>query len=97
VRASRLPLSIVVVGIGGEDFSNMEGLGGSNLGSRAAGYVERDVVQFSSFAEASHDGGALAARLLAELPGQFLAYMRCGSRPGKPGCMAVCASRCFEG
>ena len=76
MRASRLPLSIIVVGIGGEDFSNMQGLGSSKLGSVAAGFVERDVVGFAAFGDVAHDGSALAAQLLAKLPGQFLAYMR---------------------
>ena len=68
----------MIVGIGSEDFSNMEVLDSDRqrLGSPATGYAERDIVQFVSFRSFGHDGNALAAQLLAELPGQFLSYMR---------------------
>jgi hypothetical protein len=78
VAASRLPLSIMIVGIGSEDFSNMEMLDADRrrLGSAATGYAERDIVQFVAFNQFARDGNALAAALLAEMPGQLLSYMR---------------------
>ncbi|KAH9694193.1 protein bonzai 3 [Citrus sinensis] len=61
VRASDLPLSILIVGVGGADFTQMEILDADNgrrLESSTDRVATRDIVQF-------------------ELPGQFLTYMRC--------------------
>lgn len=38
--------------------------------------AERDIVQFVNYNQFKGDAQALAAQLLAELPGQFLSYMR---------------------
>lgn len=48
VRASRLPLSIIIVGVGPADFKAMELLDGDNgvLKSTAGEAVARDIVQF---------------------------------------------------
>jgi hypothetical protein len=47
VAASSLPLSILIVGVGGADFSAMHQLDGDNrrLQSAAGQYAERDIVQ----------------------------------------------------
>lgn len=81
VNASTLPLSIVIVGVGGADFSAMELLDGdgqvlSSNGRRAA----RDIVQFVPFrkfaAMGARAGSSLASETLAEIPAQFLAHYR---------------------
>lgn len=66
VQASTLPLSVIIVGVGNADFSNMNkldgdgGLYGSN-GVRAM----RDIVQFVPFRNMQFDGNMLAKELLA--------------------------------
>lgn len=77
VQASRLPLSILIVGVGTEDFSNMEILDADKHVLEIDGVrAERDIVQFVEFSRFKGNGEALAAELLEELPGQFLSYMR---------------------
>lgn len=78
VDASALPLSIIIVGVGHDDFRSMSALDSdrSALIAPDGRVAERDIVQFVEFAKHSNDGAALAADLLAELPGQFLQYMR---------------------
>jgi hypothetical protein len=54
VRGSSLPLSIIIVGVGQEDFSSMEVLDADKepLYSRThKKYMERDIVQFVPFRE----------------------------------------------
>lgn len=77
VAASRLPLSILIVGVGDEDFTNMEILDADKSLLQIDGMqAERDIVQFVKFNSFKGNGEALAAQLLEELPGQFLEYMR---------------------
>lgn len=68
VQASHLPMSVIIVGIGNADFSDMQMLGGDDgiLRSPKGEPVLRDIVQFVSFrnfkqvrAIKSHDGGSL--------------------------------------
>jgi len=77
IAASSLPLSILIVGVGSGDFGGMEALDSDrkklSINGRTA---ERDIVQFVEFRKYKNRGDALAAELLAELPGQFLAYCR---------------------
>ena len=76
VEASRLPLSIVIVGIGNADFQNMveldsdDGLLESKNGKRAI----RDLVQFVPFAKFEGNGEELAKEVLKEIPGQIVEY-----------------------
>lgn len=51
VNASRLPMSIIIVGVGGADFSAMEFLDGDDgrLRSMSGETVMRDIVQFVPF------------------------------------------------
>lgn len=51
VNASRLPMSIIIVGVGGADFAAMEFLDGDDgrLRSMAGEPVMRDIVQFVPF------------------------------------------------
>ena len=85
IRASFLPMSIIIVGVGGADFSAMEELDSDdatlNVGSIAA---KRDIVQFVPFRkfQGEYAGESLAKEVLAELPGQVANYMsRKGIKP----------------
>ncbi|TXG65748.1 hypothetical protein EZV62_007023 [Acer yangbiense] len=79
VRASDLPLSILIVGVGGADFTQMEILDADNgrqLESSTGQVATRDIVQFVPMREV-HSGRISAVQaLLEELPGQFLTYMQ---------------------
>ncbi|KAK3200444.1 hypothetical protein Dsin_023859 [Dipteronia sinensis] len=79
VRASDLPLSILIVGVGGADFTQMEILDADNgrrLESSTGRLATRDIVQFVPMREV-HSGRISAVQaLLEELPGQFLTYVR---------------------
>ncbi|GLT95360.1 hypothetical protein SLE2022_130460 [Rubroshorea leprosula] len=80
VRASDLPLSILVVGVGGADFKQMEILDADNgrrLESSTGRIATRDIVQFVPMREVHSGRISVVQSLLEELPGQFLSYMRC--------------------
>ncbi|KHG03458.1 Protein BONZAI 3 -like protein [Gossypium arboreum] len=85
VRASDLPLSILIVGVGNADFKQMEVLDaddGRRLESSTGRVATRDIVQFVPMREV-HSGQISAVQaLLEELPHQFLTYNR--SRNIKP-------------
>ena len=87
VEASALPLSIIIVGVGQADFSAMEELDGDTIrltdpqGRKAV----RDIVQFVPFRDfLQGSAGAnpqmarlhLAKEVLAEVPEQFVSYMK---------------------
>lgn len=85
VKASDLPLSILIVGVGGADFKQMEILdadNGKRLESSTGRIATRDIVQFVPMRELQGREISLVQSLLEELPGQFLTYMR--SRDIKP-------------
>ncbi|KAJ0977682.1 hypothetical protein J5N97_013156 [Dioscorea zingiberensis] len=78
VRASDLPLSILIVGVGGADFKEMEILdsdNGKRLKSSTGRLATRDIVQFVPMREL-HGQISISQSLLEELPWQFLEYMR---------------------
>ena len=78
IRASVLPMSIIIVGVGGADFQAMVELDSDdaalNVGSAVA---KRDIVQFVPFRKYQGDGAAysLAQEVLAEVPNQLVEYM----------------------
>uniref|UniRef100_A0A8C3ALX4 Copine-3 n=1 Tax=Cyclopterus lumpus TaxID=8103 RepID=A0A8C3ALX4_CYCLU len=76
VNASRLPMSIIIVGVGGADFSAMEFLDGDdgNLRSAAGETAMRDIVQFVPFRQHAPHDMALAQSVLAELPDQVASF-----------------------
>ncbi|XP_014278069.1 copine-8 [Halyomorpha halys] len=89
VKASKLPMSIIIVGVGSADFSAMEQLDGDTVALTAGGEkAARDIVQFvpfSKFVGGSLPWGDLLAReVLAEIPDQFLSYMKINNIPPKP-------------
>lgn len=79
VKASDLPLSILIVGVGNADYTNMQILdadNGKRLESSTGRIASRDIVQFIPMREVQGEV-SIAQLLLEELPGQFLTYMRC--------------------
>ncbi|KAK7399288.1 hypothetical protein VNO78_10469 [Psophocarpus tetragonolobus] len=79
VKASDLPLSILIVGVGGADFKEMEVLDadkGERLESSSGRVASRDIVQFVPFRDVQSGEISVVQALLAELPTQFLSYMR---------------------
>ncbi|KAG2694927.1 hypothetical protein I3760_08G166700 [Carya illinoinensis] len=80
VKASDLPLSILIVGVGGADFGQMEVLDadkGQRLESSTDRVATRDIVQFVPMRDVHGGQISVVQALLEELPGQFLTYMRC--------------------
>jgi hypothetical protein len=85
VQASELPLSIIIVGVGSEDFSSMEFLDADRRGLKYNGVpAKRDIVQFVALRDIlSELGGdsaatraALGRKVLAEIPRQLCQFMK---------------------
>ncbi|KAL1023355.1 hypothetical protein UPYG_G00039660 [Umbra pygmaea] len=77
VNASRLPMSIIIIGVGGADFTAMDILDGDDGRLRAptGEMAARDIVQFVPFRQFQNaPREALAQSVLAELPGQLESY-----------------------
>ncbi|XP_037612363.1 copine-3-like isoform X1 [Sebastes umbrosus] len=76
VEASRLPMSIIIVGVGGADFSEMEFLDSDDklLSSPRGDVASRDIVQFVPFRDFQGNSVALAQSVLAELPDQVSSF-----------------------
>ena len=99
MEASVLPLSIIIVGVGNADFSAMKELDGDavRLTNGQGKAAARDIVQFvpfNNFAKAGLDSHLsrlhLAREVLAEVPDQFVSFMKSrGIRPKPPRVEAV--------
>ena len=78
VEASLLPLSVIIIGIGNEDFSKMEILDGDKipLVSSSGQKRVRDLVQFVSFSKFENDSKKLSEEVLAEIPKQIVDYYK---------------------
>ncbi|XP_056141591.1 copine-4 [Lampris incognitus] len=77
VQASHLPMSVIIVGVGNADFSDMQMLDGDDgiLRSPKGEPVLRDIVQFVPFRNFKHASpAALAKSVLAEVPNQVVDY-----------------------
>ncbi|KAH0849689.1 hypothetical protein HID58_096177 [Brassica napus] len=78
VSASDLPLSILIVGI-------LDADRGDRLESSTGRLASRDIVQFVALRDVQHGEISVVQALLAELPSQFLTYMRIRNmKPGPP-------------
>lgn len=86
VNASFLPLSIIIVGVGNAGFENMNILDGDNGSLKSGGRAaQRDIVQFVPFRNYKGKPLAqLAADTLAEVPGQFMQFMRSNNIQPRP-------------
>ncbi|XP_067652733.1 copine-3-like isoform X2 [Haliotis asinina] len=88
VEASKLPMSLIIVGVGGADFTMMEELDGDDglLRAPSGEPVKRDIVQFVPFREFKQSSKAeLARHVLYEVPQQVTQYYKMrGIRPSPP-------------
>src|SRR5690554_5121062 len=88
VEASTLPLSVVIIGVGDADFSDMDRLDGDDglLKNSRGESAARDIVQFVPFRKFGPTRHSeLAKEVLQEIPAQFLSYMAAmGVRPNPP-------------
>ncbi|XP_072009579.1 copine-4 [Engystomops pustulosus] len=87
VHASHLPMSVIIVGVGNADFSDMQMLDGDDgiLRSPKGEPVLRDIVQFVPFRNFKHASpAALAKSVLAEVPNQVVDYYN--GKAIKPKC-----------
>uniref|UniRef100_A0A8C5DWQ4 Copine-1-like n=1 Tax=Gouania willdenowi TaxID=441366 RepID=A0A8C5DWQ4_GOUWI len=88
VRASRLPLSIIIVGVGPSNFKAMDLLDGDDgkLKSTVGEAIARDIVQFVPYRKFKDAPiTALAQAVLAEVPNQLVSYFKMrGFDPPKP-------------
>uniref|UniRef100_A0A914XQU7 VWFA domain-containing protein n=1 Tax=Plectus sambesii TaxID=2011161 RepID=A0A914XQU7_9BILA len=93
VHASALPMSIIIVGVGQEDFSAMEALDSDKQRLKATNgsFAQRDIVQFVPFRKYQHSGSnwtaaqaALAKEVLCEVPKQLTTWMRSRGIVPKP-------------
>ncbi|VDL81179.1 unnamed protein product [Nippostrongylus brasiliensis] len=86
-QASSLPLSIIIVGVGNDEFENMNELDSDDrMLSHAGRTAQRDIVQFVPLrnflhsncvgAESERVMGLLAKEVLAEVPLQLTSYMK---------------------
>nr|CAD7568617.1 unnamed protein product [Timema californicum] len=93
VEASVLPLSVIIVGIGNADFSAMETLDADTIALKSGRKrAARDIVQFVPFNK--YMGGnqdprtarlRLAKEVLAEIPTQFISFMKANNiQPNPP-------------
>jgi hypothetical protein len=84
-------MSVIIVGIGNADFSAMEFLDADRRGLSAGGITAvRDIVQFVPFNKFLSSGDLrtanlrLAREVLAEVPKQFISYMKINKIAPKP-------------
>eukprot|EP00092_Neocalanus_flemingeri_P106493 GFUD01136651.1.p1 GENE.GFUD01136651.1~~GFUD01136651.1.p1 ORF type:complete len:613 (+),score=118.61 GFUD01136651.1:100-1938(+) len=100
IHASGLPLSIIIVGVGSEDFSAMDELDSDDsLLTNNGRTAQRDIVQFVEMQKFISGSGShyvtwnkdlLAREVLFEIPEQLVGYMKAkkfkpiGKRPARP-------------
>jgi len=83
VRASYLPISIIIIGIGDADFTDMNTLDSDDVelkdskGQKAV----RDIVQFVPMNIFQSDGTLLAEKVLEEIPQQIIDYFKLIGEP----------------
>jgi len=90
-QASKVPMSVIIVGVGSVDFKDMDTLDGdapgAELRSQRGEQCMRDIVQFVPFRDFANDPAGLAQRTLQEIPGQvatFAKKYRVGPMPPRP-------------
>uniref|UniRef100_A0A8C5HTI8 Copine-5-like n=1 Tax=Gouania willdenowi TaxID=441366 RepID=A0A8C5HTI8_GOUWI len=100
VNAAKLPMSIIIVGVGQAEFDAMVELDGDDIRISSRGKLaERDIVQFVPFRDYMDRTGnhvlsmaRLAKDVLAEIPDQLISYMK--SRAIKPNPVPPAYSLC---
>ncbi|XP_022084092.1 copine-8-like [Acanthaster planci] len=104
VTAAQLPMSIIIVGVGKEDFSKMEELDGDEVRVSSRGRkAERDIVQFVPFRDFEGEGNKilsqarLAKEVLYEIPEQITSYMKSRNiKPGAPPSPSLASHQSFQ-
>merc|ERR1712019_130470 len=92
IAASSLPLSIIIIGVGSEDFEAMEELDSDDRLLRQDNMVAaRDIVQFVELRKFIQSNGTwskdqLAKEVLAEVPAQLLSFMKMKQFPATYNC-----------
>ena len=83
VEASFLPISVIIIGIGDADFSNMDVLDADDepLVDKNGRKADRDLVQFVPFKKFSYNGQLLAQEVLEEIPKQVIEYYQHQNMP----------------
>ena len=79
VKASKYPISIIIIGVGNEDFDSMNVLDGDKVklvDHKTGEATARDIVQFVPFNRFRNDLEALAREVLCEIPDQVLEFMK---------------------
>lgn len=78
IDCSRLPLSLIIVGLGSGDFTFMQKLDDNDMQmTNAQGQkTERDLVRFVQFATAKQNPKILKEEVIKELPRQIVEYCR---------------------
>ena len=76
VEASYLPISVIIIGIGNADFSNMDVLDADDepLFDQSGRKADRDLVQFVPYKNFQNNGQKLAEQVLEEIPRQIVEY-----------------------
>ncbi|KAM9076760.1 copine-5 isoform 2-T2 [Megaptera novaeangliae] len=100
VNAAKLPMSIIIIGVGQAEFDAMVELDGDDVRISSRGKLaERDIVQFVPFRDYVDRTGnhvlsmaRLARDVLAEIPDQLVSYMKAqGIRPRSPPAAPACS------
>ena len=79
VRGSSLPVSIIIVGVGNDDFESMDILDADEIplySQRFKKNMDADIVQFVPFQEFKNNPAELAKQTLEEVPGQLLNFFK---------------------
>ena len=87
VEASFLPISVIIIGIGNADFSNMDVLDADEepLVDSKGRKADRDLVQFVPYKKFQNNGQKLAEEVLEEIPRQIVEfYQHKKISPGDP-------------
>ena len=76
VKLGEHPCSIIIIGIGEADFTNMDILDADEMDLVDSHKNKaRDIIQFVEFSKYSKDDAQLAEQVLGEVPEQFVDYM----------------------
>jgi hypothetical protein len=87
VESSYLPVSVIIIGIGNADFSNMDVLDADDdpLYDNNGRKADRDLVQFVPYKDFQNNGQKLAEQVLEEVPRQIVEYYQHKKiAPGEP-------------
>ena len=85
VKASAEAISIVIVGVGNEDFKDIKVLSNTPfVDKKTENAKQRDIVQFVEYSKFKHNPNLLAKEVLSEIPDQLIEFMqKNGIKPNK--------------